>query len=89
MRVATATSTHHRTCPFCEATCGLEVTVSGRDVVAVRGDAEDVFSKGFLCPKATGLEHLHADPDRLAHAARQAGGRHVRRSRLGRGAGDR
>jgi len=31
----------------------------------VRGDAEDVFSKGFLCPKATGLEHLSADPDRL------------------------
>ncbi len=39
--------------------------MSGREVVAVRGDADDVFSKGFLCPKATGLEHLQADPDRL------------------------
>jgi anaerobic selenocysteine-containing dehydrogenase len=24
-----------------------------------------VFSRGFLCPKATGLKHLHEDPDRL------------------------
>ena len=31
----------------------------------MRGDSEDVFSKGFLCPKATGLQHLSADPDRL------------------------
>ena len=39
--------------------------MDGREVVKVRGDAEDVFSKGFLCPKATGLQHLSADPDRL------------------------
>ena len=58
-------STHFRTCPFCEATCGLEVTVEGRDVTEVRGDAEDVFSHGFICPKATGLKHLHEDGDRL------------------------
>jgi len=60
-----ATTTHTRTCPFCEATCGLTVELDGRDVVKVRGDADDVFSKGFLCPKATGLQHLSADPDRL------------------------
>jgi predicted molibdopterin-dependent oxidoreductase YjgC len=35
--------TAFRTCPFCEATCGLEVTVRGDEVVKVRGDAEDVF----------------------------------------------
>ncbi len=58
-------STHFRTCPFCEATCGLEVTLSGSEVVRVEGDSRDVFSHGFLCPKATGIEHLHADPDRL------------------------
>ncbi len=58
-------STHIRTCPFCEATCGLEVTVEGRDVVEVRGDSEDVFSHGFICPKATGLKHLTEDGDRL------------------------
>jgi anaerobic selenocysteine-containing dehydrogenase len=54
-----------RTCPFCEATCGLEVTFEGDRVVKVRGDAEDVFSRGFICPKGTSLAELHHDPDRL------------------------
>src|SRR5215211_2801060 len=54
-----------RTCPFCEATCGLEVTVRDGAVVKVRGDAQDVFSRGFLCPKGVALQDLHDDPDRL------------------------
>jgi anaerobic selenocysteine-containing dehydrogenase len=62
--VATET-VHYRTCPFCEATCGLAVTVRGTDVVSVRGDDEDVFSHGFLCPKSQGLKQLNEDPDRL------------------------
>jgi anaerobic selenocysteine-containing dehydrogenase len=56
---------HYRTCPFCEATCGLEVTMRGDDVVSVRGDDADAFSHGFLCPKSQGLKQLHDDPDRL------------------------
>jgi anaerobic selenocysteine-containing dehydrogenase len=56
---------HYRTCPFCEATCGLEVTLRGDEVLSVRGDADDVFSHGFLCPKSQGLKQLHEDPDRL------------------------
>ena len=60
-----AATVHHRTCPFCEATCGLEVTMRGDEVVSVRGDADDVFSHGFLCPKSQGLKQLHDDPDRL------------------------
>jgi anaerobic selenocysteine-containing dehydrogenase len=56
---------HHRTCPFCEATCGLEIETKGREVVSVRGDANDVFSHGFICPKAFGIKQLHEDPDRL------------------------
>ena len=56
---------HYRTCPFCEATCGLEVETEGRDVVSVRGDEQDVLSHGFICPKAFGLKQLHEDPDRL------------------------
>jgi anaerobic selenocysteine-containing dehydrogenase len=56
---------HYRTCPFCEATCGLEVTLRDTEVVSVRGDQADVFSHGFLCPKSQGLKQLHDDPDRL------------------------
>ena len=56
--------TAYRTCPLCEAICGLELTVN-RGVARVRGDAEDVFSHGFLCPKGVSLKELHEDPDRL------------------------
>jgi anaerobic selenocysteine-containing dehydrogenase len=56
---------HYRTCPFCEATCGLEVETEGTEVVSVRGDERDVLSHGFICPKAYGLKQLHEDPDRL------------------------
>ena len=56
---------HYRTCPFCEATCGLEIETEGPRVISVRGDAHDVLSRGFICPKAHGLKELHEDPDRL------------------------
>ncbi len=54
-----------RTCPLCEATCGLELTVDGERVTHVRGDADDVFSGGYLCPKGALYGELEADPDRL------------------------
>ncbi|MGX7823918.1 molybdopterin-dependent oxidoreductase [Actinokineospora sp. 24-640] len=57
--------THAVTCPLCEATCGLAVTTEGRAVTSVRGDAEDVFSRGYLCPKGASIGAVHADPDRL------------------------
>jgi len=56
---------HYRTCPLCEATCGLTITTRGTEVVSVRGDDEDVFSHGFICPKGVALKELHDDPDRL------------------------
>jgi anaerobic selenocysteine-containing dehydrogenase len=37
----------------------------GDDVLAVRGDEADVFSKGYLCPKGVAVKDLHHDPDRL------------------------
>jgi anaerobic selenocysteine-containing dehydrogenase len=57
--------THYRICPLCEATCGLEITTRDREVVSIRGDAEDVFSHGYVCPKGAALRELDADPDRL------------------------
>ena len=56
---------HYRTCPLCEATCGLEITMLGDTVQRIRGDRDDVFSKGFICPKGSTLKQLHEDPDRL------------------------
>jgi anaerobic selenocysteine-containing dehydrogenase len=57
--------TSYRVCPLCEATCGLELRTRGREVIGIRGDREDVFSRGFICPKAYALKELDADPDRL------------------------
>ncbi|MGW5105346.1 molybdopterin-dependent oxidoreductase [Nocardia sp. NPDC004123] len=55
-----------RTCPLCEAVCGLELTLDSTDhIVSVRGDHADPFSRGFICPKGATLGHLDADPDRL------------------------
>jgi anaerobic selenocysteine-containing dehydrogenase len=53
------------TCPLCEATCGLSVTLEDGRVTGVRGDDADVFSRGYICPKGASLGALHHDPDRL------------------------
>ncbi|MFJ8922630.1 molybdopterin oxidoreductase family protein [Streptomyces sp. NPDC102415] len=54
-----------RVCPLCEATCGLTLTIEGTEVTGARGDREDVFSRGFICPKGASFGGLDADPDRL------------------------
>lgn len=61
------TSQHYRSCPLCEASCGLAITCEGDRVVDIAGDEEDAFSRGYLCPKGTALADLHHDPDRLRH----------------------
>ena len=67
----------HRSCPLCEAHCGITVEVdrSGGTVSTIRGDDADPFSRGYLCPKAYGLKGLHEDPDRLRRPLRRVGGR--------------
>jgi anaerobic selenocysteine-containing dehydrogenase len=99
-----------RTCPLCEAGCGLEIALHGSNgperasamqralgpsgpspkatragdtaseperpgrrpragnnerVGRIRGDRDDVFSHGFICPKGSTLRQLHEDPDWL------------------------
>lgn len=61
----TATKTSYTTCPLCEATCGIEVVTHEREILSIRGDARNVFSHGYICPKAYSLKELHEDPDRL------------------------
>jgi anaerobic selenocysteine-containing dehydrogenase len=55
----------YRTCHLCEATCGLELHLEGDAIALVRGDRDDVFSAGYICPKGTALKGLEADPDRI------------------------
>ncbi|AQS70390.1 molybdopterin oxidoreductase family protein [Streptomyces pactum] len=54
-----------RICPLCEATCGLALTIDGTAVTAARGDRDDVFSRGFICPKGASFGAVDSDPDRL------------------------
>ncbi|GIJ64093.1 molybdopterin-dependent oxidoreductase [Virgisporangium aurantiacum] len=57
--------TAYTTCPLCEATCGLELTMLDGRITGVRGDRDDVLSRGFVCPKGAALGGLDADPDRV------------------------
>ena len=65
------TRTAFRTCPLCEAGCGLEIELvretplDDERVRRIRGDLADVFSQGYICPKGSTLRQLHEDPDRL------------------------
>ncbi|WP_082959062.1 molybdopterin-dependent oxidoreductase [Mycobacterium sp. 852002-51613_SCH5001154] len=56
---------HLRTCPLCEAMCGLEIQVDGGRVTSIRGNRDDVWSRGHICPKGVSLAALHDDPDRI------------------------
>ena len=67
----------YRTCPLCEAGCGLEITLRNGAVARIRGDRDDVFSHGFLCPKGSTLRQLHDDPDRLRRPLVKRDGVHV------------
>ncbi|HEU5470474.1 MAG TPA: molybdopterin oxidoreductase family protein [Actinophytocola sp.] len=58
--------TAYRTCPICDAVCGLRLTLTdaGR-VESVKGDQDDPFSTGYICPKGASLGRIDEDPDRL------------------------
>lgn len=83
MAVPESTSTRlaYRTCPLCEAGCGLEITVRSTggavEVGRIRGDTADVFSHGYICPKGSTLKQLHEDPDRLRKPLVKRDGVHV------------
>jgi anaerobic selenocysteine-containing dehydrogenase len=45
--------------------CGLEIHVEGGRVTSIRGNRDDVWSRGHLCPKGVSLGAVHHDPDRI------------------------
>jgi anaerobic selenocysteine-containing dehydrogenase len=65
---------HHRVCNLCEAACGLEIRLQEGRIASIRGDAEDPFSRGHVCPKAVALQDLQDDPDRLRRPLRRRPG---------------
>ncbi|MFN3712503.1 MAG: molybdopterin-dependent oxidoreductase [Alcanivoracaceae bacterium] len=66
-----SSQTHYRTCNLCEAMCGIAIEFEGDQILSIRGDADDPFSRGHICPKAVALQDLHQDPDRLRRPVRR------------------
>jgi len=54
--------------------CGVAIELDGDRIIAIRGDQDDVFSRGHICPKAPALAQLHDDPDRLRRPLRRIAG---------------
>ncbi|WP_224371907.1 molybdopterin oxidoreductase family protein [Hyalangium versicolor] len=68
---AAETQTHFRTCNLCEAMCGVRIEVADGRITSIRGDEQDPFSRGHICPKAVALKDLHEDPERLRQPMRR------------------
>ena len=69
---------HHRACHLCEAICGLNIETSTADdgsmeILSIKGDPQDHFSRGHICPKAVALQDIQNDPDRLRQPMRRIG----------------
>jgi anaerobic selenocysteine-containing dehydrogenase len=71
MKASENSARHFRTCNLCEAMCGVEISMQANGTLRIEGDAEDVFSHGYICPKAVALQDIHYDPDRLKHPVRR------------------
>ena len=71
-------SLHYRACHLCEAICGLaietETLADGETQIrSIKGDPQDGFSRGHICPKAVALQDIQNDPDRIRQPLRRIG----------------
>ncbi|PWB31950.1 dehydrogenase [Pseudomonas sp. SDI] len=69
---------HHRACHLCEAICGLTLEVTSEEeggprISSIKGDAQDRFSRGHICPKAVALQDIQNDPNRLRSPMQRIG----------------
>jgi len=62
-----------RSCPTCEACCGLRIHVdrAKQAIVRIEGDPDDFRSRGYLCPKAYAIKAVYEDPDRVKKPLRK------------------
>ena len=62
-----------RSCPICEASCGLRVYLDreSQSIERIEGDPDDFRSRGYLCPKAYAVKGVYEDPDRLHRPIRK------------------
>lgn len=67
------TTVVYRSCPTCEASCGLKVEIdpTTASVVRIEGDPDDPRSEGYLCPKAYAMKEIYEDAERLKKPVRK------------------
>lgn len=61
-------------CILCTLNCGIEVQLGGEndsEIVRIRGDKAHPGSAGYLCQKASGLNHYQNGKDRLTSPLRR------------------
>ena len=71
-------SLHYRACHLCEAICGLAIETESQpdgstQIRSIKGDTQDSFSRGHICPKAVALQDIQNDPDRIRQPMRRIG----------------
>lgn len=55
-------------CILCSINCGLEVTTGGKDgreLIKIKGDKDNPSSEGYVCNKASRLNHYQSGADRI------------------------
>ncbi len=64
---------HYRACNLCEAICGIEIEHANGAILSIKGDREDPFSHGHICPKALALKDIYEDANRLKLPVKRTG----------------
>lgn len=64
---------HYRACNLCEAICGIEIEHDGIKILSIKGDKNDPFSRGHICPKALALKEIYEDKNRLKFPVKRFG----------------
>ncbi|MGI9284589.1 MAG: molybdopterin-dependent oxidoreductase, partial [Pseudomonadales bacterium] len=67
--------TVYRSCPTCEASCGLvlEVDRAKKQVISVKGDEQDPRSQGYVCAKSQAFRYVYEDHERIKRPLKKVG----------------
>ncbi len=64
-------TTEPTACILCSRNCGIVVDTDGKSLLKIRGDRKHPASTGYLCQKATRLNHYQNHTDRLQSPLRR------------------
>ncbi len=66
-----STDWHSTACILCSINCGIDVAVEEGRLAGIRGDRDHPTSRGYLCQKATRLDHYQNHARRLTRPLRK------------------